>query len=84
MNVSKCPFCEYHVAGEYKKMAPRRGGFTDSLLPTGFRRSGGSRTAQRQAPGVPSPGHAAAYLCKARNTLTFTAALRSGMRDWLA
>lgn len=39
VNVAKCPFCEYHVAKEYRKMAPRRGGFTDSLLPTGFRRS---------------------------------------------
>ncbi len=45
VNISKCPFCEYHVAGEYKKMAPRRGGFTDSLLPTAFRR-GGAHTQQ--------------------------------------
>ena len=40
VNVAKCPFCEFHVAKEYKKMAPRRGGFTDSLLPTGFSRGG--------------------------------------------
>jgi hypothetical protein len=40
VNVAKCPFCEFHVAKEYKRMAPRRGGFTDSLLPTGFSRGG--------------------------------------------
>jgi Primase zinc finger len=42
VNVAKCPFCDFHVAKEYKKMAPRRGGFTDSLLPTGFSRSSAS------------------------------------------
>lgn len=40
VNVAKCPFCDYHVAKQFRNMASRRGGFTDSLLPTGFCRTG--------------------------------------------
>lgn len=49
VDVKKCPFCEFHVAKEYKRMATvHRGGFRDSLLPTAFRAS-----AQQQRSGGP-------------------------------
>lgn len=49
VDVKKCPFCEFHVAKEYKRMATvHRGGFRDSLLPTAFR-----ATAQQQRSGGP-------------------------------
>lgn len=51
VNVSQCKFCEFHVAGEYRKLQPTRGGFMDSMLSTAFRRTPALQQ-QRQRQGV--------------------------------
>ena len=38
VNTAECRFCEYHVASEFRKLQPSRGGFLDSMLSTAFSR----------------------------------------------
>ena len=41
VNIDTCPYCDYHVGSEFKKVQSKRGQFAESKLHSAFRQQGG-------------------------------------------
>ena len=41
VNVDTCPYCDYHVGSEFKKVQSKRGQFAESKLHSAFKQQGG-------------------------------------------
>ena len=46
VNINACPFCDYHVQGEYNKIRTKRGECKDSRLHRAFHHANGARLGQ--------------------------------------
>ena len=41
VNIDTCPYCDYHVGSEFKKVHSKRGQFAESKLHSAFKQQGG-------------------------------------------
>ena len=46
VNINACPFCDYHVQGEYNKIRSKRSECKDSHLHRAFHHANGARLGQ--------------------------------------